>query len=340
MRGIKSVFALNQLIQSLLGVLIVTLIFGGLSSAQIKSGTIVGTVTDPSGAVVPGADVTVTDQGTNVASTTVSDKSGAFTVPYLQPGIYTVTVEKPGSGLTKYNASNISIATDQTVKIAASMTMGSSMQTVNVSAAAIELQTSSAAVQGITNEITIQAIPNVTHNAFNYAALQAGVVPRGLFGDTQSTTSWGIGIDGRRQASAIGIGGGAAFSNDIQLDGVSIQGSAWNESAVLPNMDALQEVRTITNDYSAEYGRAQGVVVFTTKSGTNQFHGTGGYRIRNDALNANTFLNNFAGLPRIPFKSNDFSGSLGGPILRDRTFFFVSYEGLRFHKAQQYIRTV
>jgi len=108
MRGIKSVCALKQLIRSLLGVLLVTLIFGGLSSAQIKSGTIVGTVTDPSGAVVPGADIIVTDQGTNVASTTVSDKSGAFTVPYLQPGIYTVTVEKTGSGLTKYSAANLS----------------------------------------------------------------------------------------------------------------------------------------------------------------------------------------------------------------------------------------
>src|SRR5262249_4722283 len=102
----------------------------------------------------------------------------------------------------------------------------------------------------------------------------------------------------------IGIGGGAAFSNDIQLDGVSIQGSAWNETAVLPNMDSLQEVRTITNNYSAEYGRAQGVVVFTTKSGTNQFHGSAGYRLRNDALNANSFLNNFIGLKRPPFKSN------------------------------------
>jgi trimeric autotransporter adhesin len=339
MRDNKSV-TFSGMMATLLYLLSLALIFSGLSFAQIKSGTIVGTVTDPSGAIVPGAEVTVTDQGTNVSSSTVSDKSGAFTVPYLQPGIYSVTVEKAGSGLTKYTASNISLTTGQTVKIAAIMTMGASMQTVNVSAAAIELQTSSAAVQGITNEITINAIPNLTHNAFNYAALQAGVVPRGLFGDTQSTTSWGIGIDGRRQASAIGIGGGAAFSNDIQLDGVSIQGSAWNETAVLPNMDSLQEVRTITNNYSAEYGRAQGVVVFTTKSGTNQFHGSAGYRLRNDALNANSFLNNFIGLKRPPFKSNSFSGAVGGPIFKDKTFFFVSYEGLRFHKALQYTRTV
>ena len=308
--------------------------------AQIKSGTIVGTVTDPSGAVVPGASVVVVSQETNVPTTTVSDSSGTFTVPYLAPGTYTVNVEPAGTGFAKYSATNISVTTGQTVKLAIGLKMGSNVETVRVSSDAVELQTSNATVQGITDRITIDAIPNLTHNPFNYAALQAGVVPRGLFGDTQSTTSWGIGIDGRRQASAVGIAGGAAFSNDIQLDGVSIQGSAWNETAVLPNMDALQEVRTITNNYSAEYGRAQGVVVFTTKSGTNQFHGSAGYRLRNDALNANTFLNNFQSLPRAPFKSNSFSGALGGPILKDKTFFFVSYEGLRFHKGLQYTRTV
>ena len=317
------------------GLFCCTLAFG-----QIKSGTIVGTIADPSGAVVPGANVVVVSQDTNVPTTTVSDSSGAFTVPYLPPGTYTVNIEPAGTGFAKYSATNISVATGQTVKITVALKMGSNVETVRVSSDAVELQTSNAAVQGLTDRITIDAIPNLTHNAFNYAALQAGVVPRGLFGDTQSTTSWGIGIDGRRQASAVGIAGGAAFSNDIQLDGVSIQGSAWNETAVLPNMDALQEVRTITNNYSAEYGRAQGVVVFTTKSGTNQFHGSAGYRLRNDALNANTFLNNFQNLPRAPFKSNSFSGAVGGPILKDKTFFFVSYEGLRFHKGLQYTRTV
>src|SRR5579864_1905348 len=276
----------------------VTLVLSGICAGQIKSGTIVGSVTDPSGAVIPGATVTVINEETNVATTTVSDKSGAFTVPYLQPGTYSVNVDKTGSGFSKYSAAHVAVGTDQTVKITAALTLGSNVETIKVSADAIELQTSNASVQGVTDRLTIDAIPNLTHNAFNYAALQAGIVPRGPFGDTQSTTSFGIGIDGRRQASAVGISGGAAFSNDIQLDGVSIQGSAWNETAVLPNMDALQEVRTISNNYSAEYGRAQGVVIFTTKSGTNQFHGSGGYRLRNDALNANSFLNNFQGLRR------------------------------------------
>lgn len=319
-------------------VLMLGCVLNHLAFTQIKSGTIVGTVTDPSGAVVSEANIKVTNQETNVSVSTVSDRSGTFTVPYLQSGRYVINVEK--SGFSKYNATDISISTGQTVKLDVALTVGSAVESVKVTADAVELQTSNATVQGLTDERTISAIPNLTHNAFNYAALQAGVVPRGLFGDTQSTTSWGIGIDGRRQASAVGIAGGAAFSNDIQLDGVSIQGSAWNETAVLPNMDSLQEVRTVTNNYSAEYGRAQGVVIFTTKSGTNKLHGSLGYRLRNDALNANSFLNNFIGLKRPPFKSNSFGGSIGGPIFKDRTFFFVSYEGLRFHKALQYTRTV
>src|SRR5437868_8328910 len=330
----------TQIVTRLFGLLIFSVLCCAGAFGQIKSGTIVGTVTDPSGAVVPGATVVVVSQDTNVPTTTVSDSSGTFTVPYLAPGTYTVNVEPSGNGFAKYSAINISVTTGQTVKVGVILKMGSNVETVRVSSDAIELQTSNASVQGTTNQITIEAIPNLTHNAFNYAALQAGVVPRGPFGDTQSTTSFGIGIDGRRQASAVGIAGGAAFSNDIQLDGVSIQGSAWNETAVLPNMDALQEVRTITNNYSAEYGRAQGVVVFTTKSGTNQFHGSAGYRLRNDALNANTFLNNFQGLRRAPFKSNSFSGAVGGPVFKDKTFFFVSYEGLRFHRAAQFTRTV
>jgi len=319
---------------------LIGLFVGSAAWAQIKSGTIVGTVTDPSGAAVAGATVSVVNENTNVATSTVSGESGEFTVPYLAAGSYMVVVEKPGSGFTKYVATKIAVTTAQTVKVDVALRLGSVGAAVTVSADAVALQTSNATVQGSANQLTIDSLPNLTHNAFNYAALQAGVVPRGPFGDTQSTTSWGIGIDGRRQASAIGIAGGAAFSNDIMLDGVSIQGSAWNETAVLPNRDSLQEVRTITNNYSAEYGRAQGVVVFTTKSGTNQFHGSGGYRLRNDALNANSFLNNFLGLGRIPFKSNSFSGAVGGPLVKEKAFFFVSYEGLRFHKALRYTRTV
>jgi hypothetical protein len=291
------------------GVLILNLLLCGVLLGQIKSGVITGTVLDSTGATVPGAGVSVVNEATNLATTTATDESGDFTVPYLPPGKYSVNVEKAGAGFARYSQTGVTVSTAETVKVEVRLQTGVLTETVTVTADAAALQTSNATVQGLINERTVQAIPNITHNPFSYATLQAGVVPRGLFGNTQNTTSFGIGIDGRRQASAIGINGGSAFSNDIVLDGVSIQGSAWNETAVLPNQDSLQEVRVITNNFTAEYGRAQGVVVFTTKSGTNDYHGSGFFRLRNEALNANGFTNNANNVKRGPFKSKTFGGT-------------------------------
>jgi trimeric autotransporter adhesin len=329
-----------ETIITILGCLALALILNGPAFGQIRSGVITGAVTDPTGAVIPGAVVSVINQETNVVANAVTDETGNFTVPYLAPGRYTVNVEKPGLGFAKYSRTNIAVSTAQTVEIEVKLQTGVTTEVVTVKADAAALQTANATVQGSVNELAVEALPNITHNPFSYASLQAGVVPRGLFNNTQSTTSFGIGIDGRRQASAIGINGGAAFSNDVILDGVSIQGSAWNETAVLPNMDALQEVKTVTNNYSAEYGRAQGVVIFTTKGGSNEFHGSAFYRNRNEALNANSFFNNATGASRGPFKSHTFGGTGGGRIIRDKAFFFVSYEGLRFHRAYDYLLTV
>jgi hypothetical protein len=173
---------------------------------------------------------------------------------------------------------------------------------VTVQGSAQQLQTESSTVQNGISETLIRALPNPNNNPFYYASLQQGVVPRAKFNDTQSVDAFGIGSDGRRNFTALSINGGQAFSNDIQLDGVSIQASAWNEAAILPNTDGLQEVRTSTNNYSAEYGRSQGVIMMTTKSGTNDYHGSLQYRIRNEALNANSFESNTRGLPRLPLR--------------------------------------
>ncbi|MFN3327133.1 MAG: hypothetical protein ACK5AZ_26890 [Bryobacteraceae bacterium] len=133
--------------------------------------------------------------------------------------------------------------------------------------------------------------------------------------DTQSAQSSGIGTDGRRAFSNFQVNGGAAFGNDIQLDGVSIQASAWIEVAVLPNTEGIQEVKTTVNNMSAEYGRSNGTVIISTKSGTNELHGSGQFRLRNEAINANRFENNAQEIfiPRAPFKVQNYSATLGGP---------------------------
>lgn len=312
----------------------------GPAWAQIKSAAITGIVTDSSGAVVPGANVTVVSQETNQTATAATDSTGSFTVPYLAPGTYTVNVEKPGAGFSKYSRTNVTVSTAQTVQIEVKLQAGATTDTVTITADAAVLQTTSATVGGAINERLVQALPNITHNPFQYATLQAGVIPRGAFNNTQNTFSFGIGIDGRRQASAISINGGSAFSNDIILDGVSVQGSAWNEAAVLPSQESLQEVRTIVNNYTAEYGRAQGVIIFTTKGGSNDWHGSAFWRVRNEAFNANNFADNARNIERGPFKSHTYGGTFGGRIIRDRAFFFASYEGLEFNRNYDFLKTV
>src|SRR5438477_11224810 len=169
----------RQIVTRLFGLLIFSVLCCAGAFGQIKSGTIVGTVTDPSGAVVPGATVVVVSQDTNVPTTTVSDSSGTFTVPYLAPGTYTVNVEPSGNGFAKYSAINISVTTGQTVKVGVILKMGSNVEAVRVSSDAVELQSSNASEQGTTNQTTIAAIPNLTHTAYNHVALAAVVAAHG-----------------------------------------------------------------------------------------------------------------------------------------------------------------
>ena len=165
-------------------------------------------------------------------------------------------------------------------------------------------------------------------------------MPRNAASDTQSANSFGIGVDGRRQFSAVGINGGRAFTNDIQLDGLPVMGGGYNEASVVPNTEGLQEVRVISNNFSAEYGRGQAVIAMSTKSGTNAFHGQGVYMMRHEGLDANSFSNNAQAIPKREFRVNDAGGSIGGPILRDKLFFFSSYHGLRNNQNSTQLLTV
>ncbi|MCS7024460.1 MAG: TonB-dependent receptor [Bryobacteraceae bacterium] len=314
---------------------------------QIRSGTIVGTVLDPAGAVIADAEILVRETGTNATYAFRTNEAGDFAVPYLPPGTYEVSARKPG--FKTFIQSNISLTTSQTVRVDIRLEVGSVETRVEVTESALALQTESSRVTNAVSERVIRAIPNINNNPLNYAVLQQGVVARAAMNDTQSAQSFGIGTEGRRTFSNFQVNGGAAFGNDIQLDGVSIQASAWNEVAVLPNTEGIQEVKTTINNMSAEYGRSQGTVLITTKSGTNEFHGSAQFRLRNEALNANRFENNAftPAVARPPFKVQNYSATFGGPILlprvyngKDRSFFFLSYEGLRFSQALDYFRTV
>ena len=314
------------------------LLCASVAGAQILSATITGTVTDPSKAVVPGATVVITNQDTNVSTELVTTEAGLFTAPYLQAGTYTIEVSLPG--FSGFRRTGIQLRTSETVRVPVELTVSQVGETVEVAAAAPLLQTDRTSVSGAVSAEMIDALPNVTQNPLHYAFLQAGAVPRNAATNTDNLNSFGIGVDGRRQWSAVGVNGGRAFTNDIQLDGLPVMGGGYNEASVVPNTEGLQEVRVISNNFSAEYGRGQAVIAMSTKSGTNQYRGQISHMMRHEALEANTFSNNAQQLPKREFRVNDVGGAFGGPILRNRLFFFSSYHGLRNNQGQNFLMTV
>jgi Carboxypeptidase regulatory-like domain/TonB dependent receptor-like, beta-barrel len=306
--------------------------------AQIRSATITGTVVDPQKATVPGATVVITNQDTNVSTEVVTNVEGLFTAPYLQAGTYTITVTL--AGFSTFKRSGIVVGATETVRVPVELTVSQLGETVEVSAEAPMLQTDRTSVSGAMGAEMIEALPNITQNPLAYAFQQQNVVPRNLAQNTSDINSFGIGVDGRRQWSAVGINGGRAFTNDIQLDGLPVMGGGYNEASVVPNSEGLQEVRVISNNFSAEYGRGQAIISMSTKSGSNAFHGNGVYMLRHEKLEANTFANNAQNIAKRPFRVDDAGGSIGGPILRSKLFFFSSYHGLRNNQTSTQLMTV
>jgi trimeric autotransporter adhesin len=306
--------------------------------AQIRGGTITGTVVDASQAIVPGATVVVRNEATNAVAELVSNETGAFTALYLPAGTYTVEVTMPG--FAKFSRTGIALASSETVRVAVALVLAETRETITVAADAPLLQTDRTSVSGAVGAEMIEALPNITQNPLQYAMLQAGAIGRNSTQDTTGLNSFGIGVDGRRNWSAVGINGGRAFTNDIQLDGLPVMGGGYNEAAVVPNTEGLQEVRVISNNFSAEYGRGQAVISMATKSGTNAFHGNGAYLVRNEHLDANTFSNNAQGIAKREFRVNDVGGAIGGPIRKNSLFFFSSYHGLRNNQGSTTLATV
>jgi len=297
-------------------------------SAQVKSAGIGGSIVDSTGAVVGGAEITVTEQATKTSVKAITTNAGDFSVPYLSAGAYTVDVQHPG--FKAEHVTNVTLTEGQQYQLNLKLSVGQANETVTVASEAAQLQTESSTVDGTITSQVIDSIPNTTQNPLYYATLQAGVVGRSEMSNSQTTQSFGIGYDGRRTFSAIAVNGGSAFTNDIQLDGLSVLGSGWNEATVIPNTDALQEVRVVTNDYAADLGRGQAVIQMGTKSGTNKLKVSLYDRFRNDGLNANTFINNYQSIPRQAFSANDLGGTIGLPIFHDKLFIFSSFEEL-FH---------
>lgn len=310
--------------------------------AQVKSSAITGTVTDQSGAVVARAKVTVTETETAVSTATETNDQGQFNVPYLPIGHYTLVVVAPGFQTSR--KTDINLAGGATLRADVSMAIGNTTQTVEVQANAIAIQTENATVSNAISEQSIANLPNINGNSLYYATLESGVVgtPQQL-----TSTNLGVGYRDRRDMSGMRINGGQIGSNDVLLDGISVQGAAWHETAVLPNPDALSEVRVTTNNFTADIGLAQGIVSQTTKGGTNNYHGDLNFMMRNEDLNANSFGNNHQGIARPRYRLLQGGGAVGGPVRiphlyngTNKLFFFASFLRLTHSDAVNLLTTV
>jgi hypothetical protein len=302
--------------------------------AQVRSATITGLVTDPTGAVIPDADVVVTATATSVSYPSKTDHVGLYTVPYLAAGDYTVTITK--GGFQKSTVNNLHLDSAQTVRQDVKLTVGSVTAEVQVNASTLQLNTEDGTLAGITPADVIDVIPNVTNNPFQYIQLQNGVVPGS---GTQNTANFSIGTGGRSNFTSFSVDGAQQGENQIMIDGLPIVAGGNNDPAIIPNLEGIQSVQVLTNAYSAEYGRGAGQFSITSKSGTNKFHGLASYEIRNEALIANTAANKAliaenggvatSSTRRQPFKVNNIGGEVDGPIRKDHLFFTSSFHYLQ-----------
>lgn len=291
-----------------------------LALAQTITGTITGSVTDPSGSAVTTAKITALNTATNIARTVEVTGSGSYNALFLPTGVYTVTVEAPG--FKKTVAGPLTLEVNQIARVDVQMEVGQVSDSVQVSATAAILQTESATTG---ETITGNTVTNIPLKGRNFAAVTL-LVPGAISPNTGNFTSIGRNTGGGRPY----VNGNREQSNNFLLDGQEFNDSIDNLIGYNPSPDALEEVKVQTGNTGAEFGNANGAVVnMAIKSGTNQYHGNAFEFIQNNQLNANGFFNNRSSIPRNAFKRNIYGGTFGGPIKRNKLFFFVDYQGAK-----------
>jgi hypothetical protein len=300
--------------------------------AQQETATITGEVRDASGALVPKAVVTVTNVGTNIAIRTETSDEGSYTIPSLRPGEYSVAVE--ASGFTRILRTGITLQVAQVARIDLTLQTGQLSEVVEVAAGAPLLDTQTSSRGSVIDQRKIVDLPLNGRDYNQLALLSPGVLP-----GTPRLSS--VNFKG-----VLNVNGNRTFNNVFLLDGVdnisysnSFRGE--NVQLVQPSIEALQEFKIQTNAYSAEFGRSSGAVVNATiKSGTNTIRGSTYEFLRNDALDANNFFSNAFSAPKPERRRNQFGVAAGGPLLRNRTFWFGDYEGLRDREGVPRVRQV
>lgn len=301
-----------------------------LIPAFSQTAQVTGRVVDPAGAVAPGANIVITNTNTGIRRAVASNEDGYYTIPLLQPGEYSISVEK--TGFKPVTRSGLQLQVNEDARVDFTLEIGGMAERIEVSASAPVLQTETHALGQVVQGQQVTELPLLGRNPYALAGLAPGV-----------RTSTGVNdlpVDQISTAST-SINGQRAQQNEYLLDGAPNTASAQNQPVIFANVDSVQEFKVETNAFSAEYGRAAGGIFnVVTKGGTNEFHFTAYEFLRNDRFNANDYFANRAGKDKAPFRFNQFGGTLGGPIIRNRAFFFVNSELVRFAQGVTYTATV
>lgn len=294
------------------------------------TGQIVGVVADSAGAVIPGATVVIRNVGTNATREVVTDDTGTFVATQLPVGEYEITADVDGFNKLQIK---VTLQINQVLRVNCNLTIAASVNDV------IEVTSSAAALITVDNSTRSTVIDNkkivdLPLNGRNF--LQLGSLIPGAV-----SAAGGGGAEGATESGAFSVGGQRDRAVNYYIDGTDNNQIINNNTAATASVDAIQEFTILTSTYSAEYGRNSGAVVnVVTKSGTNQFHGTLFEFLRNDVLDASNFFDNAAGQDKPKFRNNQFGFTLGGPIIKDKTFFFMNYEGQRTRVGNTIFTTV
>jgi hypothetical protein len=296
--------------------------------------TIVGTVTDPSGAAVPGAQLTFNNIATQFTRVVQTSPSGEYVASSIPTGAYLITVSKPG--FQTLQRSGVQLTAASTLSVDLQLKVGSPAETISVSATPPLLQSQSAEVSALVDSRQIVALPLVSRDFTDLVALAPGAHLGSASNLAEGGSAYSI-----RAGADYSVNGTIAAGNSYLIDGIYNRNLWLNTLIMVPIVDSIQEYRVLTSNYSAEYGEAAGAVTeVETKSGSNAFHGAAWEFLRNDKLNANNFFSNLSGAPRPGFHRNEFGANVGGPIVRNKTFFFADYQGIRASQPQSFTSTI
>lgn len=314
--------------------LALSVFIGTQLEAQVTGATLMGTVSDPSGAAIPNAQLSIKNTSTAIIRTATTDSAGFYTAPNLLPGAYEVTFSAPG--FTTLVVGNLSLAVGDQRALNATLRVGRLTQNIDVMANPLTVELASSALSSVVDGITVRELPLNGRDWTALANLQPGVVP--------VRTQWAADATGNGSRAARGYGnqisdaGHRPQENSFRIDGINVDDSTNSGPGdVLGGalgVDGIQEFSVITSNYSAEYGRTTGAVINAiTKSGANAFHGDAYWFLRDAGLDARNYFDPVL-IP--PFHRNQFGGSIGGPIKKDKTFFFFDYEAIRQDKSIAY----